>query len=940
MSFAGLVKLALGRLRNRVTLTLAVSLSVAMVIALTTAIPQFANGVGKLTVQDELSRSYQLTSSPPFAVRCYSGMGAGKALTLEEAEYAWRWIGDLLEREVGLPIATAYGQSESLTFDLRGRPDDERYKGKLLAPVRMTTVTNIGEHVQMVAGLPIGQSSFADGMAVWVERAFAEKWLLTDGDILHLSDSGMTPLPIQIAGIWEASDLADDFWFRDPKVQFADYLLTTPEQYQRFIAPLNATQTSMNTWYYTLDERRMNLRYAERYIEGLERVRIELAKRLPSGAMDISPLDELRRGRDRASALSAILFGFSMPLLVLLVYFTSALSAMATRFQTQELATLSSRGMSPRQVFSLLLAEAGLILLVACPVGVTVGLTLAQLLGNTRGFMTFGFANDLPVSLYTVDWWLVILAALISLAARILPSWNVVRLTIVTYEQRRSRPEVWLSPSRLVLAILIALTAFAYQRVGLTAHGATMWYPGADPRNDLLRVLAPALFMLTGALLGAELLGLLMKPLARLAAILRSPATYLGCLTLSRESGRYRTPTFMLVLALCTGIFYASLAKSADSWMMDRLRYSVGSDLTFQQLTSAEIKMQEGRIGSGAIYTLDPSWSLPISEYQKIEGVAQAARVGDYDARIELPGTVGGVRFLAVDRFDLPKVLYFRDDYAEQPLGELLNGLALHQEGVLVPSELLQQLQLREGEELPLSLTLDDAQFTARFKIVGSFDYFPTMYAEDRYILIGNLDYLETETGGFFPFGVWIQLQENADPKQILDHVRDMDVRIKDARDLTGMVRADEQSLERVGIFGGLSIYFLGGAFLATVGQLIYILFAIVSQSVAMAILRAMGLRRTEVVRLVGVQFFLSLAYGLVAGIALGILVSRLFIPYLPLTTSGQVAVPPFVPMVDWRSAIQITAILGAAQLVLGGMSAMRVVRARLFEQLRLGEKH
>ena len=53
------------------------------------------------------------------------------------------------------------------------------------------------------------------------------------------------------------------------------------------------------------------------------------------------------------------------------------------------------------------------------------------------------------------------------------------------------------------LSLLIALTAFAYQRIGLVAHGMTMWYPGADPRNDLLRVLAPALFMLTGALLGA-----------------------------------------------------------------------------------------------------------------------------------------------------------------------------------------------------------------------------------------------------------------------------------------------------------------------------------------------------------------------------------------------------------------------------------------------------
>ena len=80
MNLGGFLALAWGRLRSKLGLTWAICSSTLMIIALTVGIPQFANAVGKLTVQDELARSAQISASPPFAVRSYSSMGTGRTL--------------------------------------------------------------------------------------------------------------------------------------------------------------------------------------------------------------------------------------------------------------------------------------------------------------------------------------------------------------------------------------------------------------------------------------------------------------------------------------------------------------------------------------------------------------------------------------------------------------------------------------------------------------------------------------------------------------------------------------------------------------------------------------------------------------------------------------------------------------------------------------------
>ena len=168
---------------------------------------------------------------------------------------------------------------------------------------------------------------------------------------------------------------------------------------------------------------------------------------------------------------------------------------------------------------------------------------------------------------------------------------------------------------------------------------------------------------------------------------------------------------------------------------------------------------------------------LPISEYDAIPGVAKAARVGEY--RANLSGVRSAdVRLLAVDRLDFGRVIYFRPDYAEHSLGELMNRLGEQSDAVLIPVALAQDLQVGPGDPLVLSTRIEgDVYSTLRFTIVDTFTHFPTMYGADRgLVVVGNLDYLQMEMGGAIPYRVWMRVQPGAKTEEILDGVQEMGV--------------------------------------------------------------------------------------------------------------------------------------------------------------------
>ena len=112
-----------------------------------------------------------------------------------------------------------------------------------------------------------------DHLGVWMDPSLVERLGIQVGDVFQLTNpqnKAAAPISVEIMGIWEASDPQDRTYWSDRPLRLLDKrLLTTEDQYVRFIYPARSELTYAHTWYYVLDPQQMTFARAEHYVEAL-----------------------------------------------------------------------------------------------------------------------------------------------------------------------------------------------------------------------------------------------------------------------------------------------------------------------------------------------------------------------------------------------------------------------------------------------------------------------------------------------------------------------------------------------------------------------------------------------------------------------------------------------------------------------------------------------
>ena len=940
MTFLSFLALALKRLRHNLSLVTLLILSGALMIGLMVCVPLFTNALCLHVILEEFSEARDKEVHYTFPVSVGARPSNERPMTLADAFRYEDLIGRSLAGHIGLEPRLARVQVESPLYLMQPPQDSESYTGANLGTIRVAALQGLEEHVTTVIGEPFGAGSQQErgapegseggqqstsapaAIPVWVERAFADRVGWQPGEVYDLDDAQtdiLGPLRVKIVGVVEAQDPAEDYWGTDPARLLSDRLLTTAEEYEAILSPRVPQGAERIGWWFVLDERHMNLSRAEHYLDALEEVREQAEEALP-GASFSAPFDTLKRAGQLKLSMSLILFGFGLPLFSILIYFAASVSGLLIRSQERETAMFVSRGLSRWQLLGLAGLEAGITLLVACPLGILVGLGLARLLSAVYGFLEFDLQMRLAVRLGDMNLLLVELALLICALVRLAPVWRAMPHSLVTQERASSRWRAALGPlARLLVVMLLAATYYAYRKLAQIGSLPLLSVRLKELAADPLPSLAPILFLFAAPLVASELFIYLVRGLAWLAKLLPWKAVYLGLLSLGREGWRYRASVFMLILSLSAGAFYASLAKSADEWMADRRRYEVGADLRFSFSQRDSLRPE-----------------MTLNEYEQIEGVIRTMQVGEWSAVPRMGNELSTpVRLMGIDRLRFPEVAYFRADYASEPLGALMNRLGATPDGLLIPLSLAERLNLSQGDALTLEIETEErTPYTLRFTIVGFLSYFPTMYPKTP-LVVANLEHLQTQSGGLLPISYWMRLRPNADTPQVLHDAGQPQWLAKKARDLRLLINEDRNQLERVGIMGMLSLCFSAGALLAGVGFLLQGSASLAARGTRFAVLQALGLEPQGMLLMVGVEYLVTLLYGLVGGTALGLLASWLYVPFFRLAESQEAAVPPFIPYVDWSMAAQLAVVMGLVLVVASLLMLVRILRARPAEVLR-----
>jgi ABC-type antimicrobial peptide transport system permease subunit len=149
-------------------------------------------------------------------------------------------------------------------------------------------------------------------------------------------------------------------------------------------------------------------------------------------------------------------------------------------------------------------------------------------------------------------------------------------------------------------------------------------------------------------------------------------------------------------------------------------------------------------------------------------------------------------------------------------------------------------------------------------------------------------------------------------------HAREVVVAAEVADSLTG----DPVALA---LIGALVMGSIAALVFAAVGFLVSLVVSIAERLDDVAILRALGASRADVARWLALDTGLLLAFGLLSGAALGLVLSWLVLPYAALTQTGEPAVPPPVIVIP-DEVVPVGLALTAALL----LATSLVVRAQL----------
>lgn len=322
--------------------------------------------------------------------------------------------------------------------------------------------------------------------------------------------------------------------------------------------------------------------------------------------------------------------------------------------------------------------------------------------------------------------------------------------------------------------------------------------------------------------------------------------------------------------------------------------------------------------------------------YQESVDVEVASRVARYEAVVNVSsGRLTGV-YLGIERATFPQVSFWREDFAEMSLGELMNLLAVDRNGVIVTEEFLHNNVLLIGDDISVSVAMYGQRTELRLKIIGTVEYFPTWYPSEGPLFIGDLDYLFETAGGQFPYDVWLATSENADNTQLV--ANDLDIVTYEYRIPAEEIAAEQALPERQGLFGLLSVGFAAAAVLTVLGFLLYALFSFRRRFIEFGVLRAVGLSSTQMTSFLGWELAFLILMGGGLGTVLGGWVSSFFIPFLQIGVDEASRIPPYSVEIAWSAIFNIYALFGALFVVALFALIGMLRRMRIFEAVKLGE--
>jgi putative ABC transport system permease protein len=389
------------------------------------------------------------------------------------------------------------------------------------------------------------------------------------------------------------------------------------------------------------------------------------------------------------------------------------------------------------------------------------------------------------------------------------------------------------------------------------------------------------------------------------------------------------------------------MAKTLERWMHDAQYYQAGADMVIREyklpiasnpLTGASAQPAPIDITQGAQSLVN------LQALLKVGGIRSATTVGKYNAQVVSNAGATVIELVGIDRLSFPNTAYFRTDFSDQPLGALMNLLAIVPNGVLVEASYLKSTGLRIGDPIQVSSSMGmfDQQFREQMVIVGTYTYFPTVYPSNTPTMIVNLGELFGRPEAATDYDVWLSIQDGASAQSVASDLQKLGYQNGQAVDIRQNALLEIQTLmgqpEWVGLFGILSVGFLLTGLMACIGFVLDTFASLRQHFIQLGILMAVGLPNAQVVSYLVLERLFLMGIALAGGTGIGFILCVLFIPLLQISAAGVSPVPPFEVLIGWTESTWLIVAFGVVLLIAVIGTIGYLVQIKIFQAVKLGE--
>jgi len=671
-------------------------------------------------------------------------------------------------------------------------------------------------------------------------------------------------------------------------------------------------------------------------------------------------LDQLlSRVQGQAGLLAQPLATMVAQIVGLALLFVVAMAGVLVDGQAVEMATLKSRGASERQLligYGLQgIVLAALVAVPAALLAVVVSIALVSRLIPTPVGTSEYTLDPAYLQVYltsSISPLSLLLPALLGLAvgaaALLAAAVRTARLDVLALRREQGRSTAIPFWRRFYLDIGVALLCAAgylelatFGTLGVRqALARPSTAGGASAGPDPFLLAAPGLLLLAGALLVLRLFPYAARLGATVAARERGASGMLAFAQVARGAGGLGRLTLLLTLAVGLGLFAITFQASLAQNARDHAAYRAGSDELVQ--------LAQG----GANNALT-------ARYAQLPGVSASMPV--YRTAATLPDTnLLNAQVLAVDPTICAQVTYWRSDYADRPLSELMAAMRARTQGpsagtnagdpdhplwVLIDATLAATLHVHAGDSFKLTPQYSSA--TISYVAGAVINAFPTLFdaGSSGFLIVDIDDYFAAVAASAandsppVPTEYWLRTRDEAARAAA---EADPSLKVNTLVSRRELIADLESDPLEAGMIGLLLVGATVAAVLALVGSIVQAALSARQRVRLFAILRTLGMSIPQLVRMLLAEQAMVYCFGLAGGTLLGLLLSQVTLPFLQFssaqTAPDQVGMPPYLLAFDPTGAALFYGMLLVAFVVAPLLAGQFATSLGLGKTLRLGE--